>query len=67
MYCHKFFATLDEAEKFKKDQGFGAIYRLNAKVKKGQGPNSYTIEAYMAGMTTEDMLKKPFCVAWNEN
>jgi hypothetical protein len=65
MYMSKFFKTLDEAEEFRKKNG-GALYKLKARVKKGQGPNSYTIEAMMRGMTEEEMQALPYCIAWNQ-
>ena len=65
MYMSKFFKTLEDAEAFKKQNG-GALYKLKARVKKGQGPNSYQVEAHMRGMTKEEMQKLPYCVAWNE-
>lgn len=66
LYMNKFFKTLEEAETFQKKNGCGALYKLKAKVKKGQGPNNYTIEAMMQGMTEEQMQELPYCVAWNQ-
>ena len=66
MYMSRFFQTLEEAESFQKQHG-GALYRLKAKVKKGQGPNNYKIEAMMRGLTKADMESLPYCVAWNHN
>ena len=65
MYMSKFFKTLEDADAFKKQNG-GALYKLKARVKKGQGPNSYTIEAMMRGLTEEEMKDFPYCVAWNQ-
>lgn len=65
MYMSKFFPTLEEAEAFQKQNG-GALYKLKTKIKKGHGPNSYTIEAIMRGMTEEEMQALPYCVAWNQ-
>ena len=65
MYMSRFFQTFEEAESFQKQNG-GALYRLKAKVKKGQGPNNYKIEAMMRGLTEADMESFPYCVAWNQ-
>ena len=64
-YCSNFFANLAEAEDFQQKHG-GALYKYHAKVKKGSGLNSYTVEAVMRGMTHAEMEALPYCVAWNE-
>lgn len=65
-YCRKFFATREDAEQFQEDHGSGALYAMKQKVKKGHGPNSYAIEASIAGMTEMEREALPYCVAWNE-
>ena len=64
-YCRKFFATKEDAEQFKKEHG-GVLYEKARKVKKGYGPNNYTVEASIAGMSEAQRAELPYCVAWNE-
>ena len=60
-YCHRFFRTREEAMRFQRENG-GALYVKPVK----RTVSRYHDEAYMVGMTQEDMKQLPFCVAWNE-
>ena len=47
--------------RFQRENG-GALYVKPVK----RTVSRYHDEAYMVGMTQEDMKQLPFCVAWNE-
>lgn len=65
MYMSAFFKTLDDANEFRKKNG-GIIYKFTARVNKVTGMNDYKIEAFMRGMSEDEMQEKPYCVAWNQ-
>lgn len=63
-YMSEFFSTLDEAKTFQMEYG-GEILEFTAKGHKVTGMNDYKFEAFICGMSREEMLKHPYCVVWN--
>ena len=67
VYNNKFFETKEEAQKFKKEKGYGIIY---SGAKHSKTKHQFTIEtliAFDARGEVIDPKKTPWCVAWNES
>lgn len=65
MYMAKWFTTEEEAKKFQKEQGFGALYKNTPR---SRTRSNYETEALMRGHApgSDFCTRFPFVVAWNE-
>ena len=62
-YCNKFFKTEEQAKAFKKERGYGVLYKNtpHSRTKK-----EYEAEADMMRVSQKEREKHPFVVAWDE-
>lgn len=64
MYCNKFFKTEEEAKKFQKEFGYGALYKNTPR---SRSKKDFMVEAKLIACLPDDYIEKhPYCVAWNE-
>lgn len=67
VYNNKFFTTKEEAQKFRREKGYGAIY---SGAKNSKTRHQFTIETLIAFDARGEIIdpkKTPWCVAWNES